>query len=299
MAWRAPIISAALTVDNFYEPFLDSSGNTIIIRPKPREVVHFVFSVDTAGATDTLDWEVLGGNRIVQRDTDGLDGIGTNSTFVGADVDDGDNHVTFGSVHGVYSTGDGPYTLTTSGVLPDGLGTGTNYFLVVDSTVNISFSTSRANALADSVITISTGSSSGTHTLVPPGTIDVNLNTTNDTQADDYYNEMFLHFTSGSASQEFRMIAGFANTGDQAELLHSTAGVCASSDLYDIYHMARIVDGFDSITTLATDAPIEATHQADEFGASGYPVLIPRARASGGTDAHLVYMSYTIDGVDA
>ena len=297
MSWRAPVVSAVLAVDNFYEPFLDSSGNIIIIRPKPREVVHFTLSVGTLGATDTLDWEVLGGNRIV---TGGdLDGIGSNSTFVSSEVDDGDDHVTFGAAHGIFSTGDGPYKLTTTDTLPDGLGTGPEYFIIVASMVNVRFATTRANALAGTPITISTGSGAGTHTLVPPGSIDVNLDTTADTQADDYYNEMYLCMTSGLAADELRLIANFANSGDQAELLHSTVGVAAATDTYDIYALSRIVDGSGSITTVAATVPVEASPMNDEFGASGYPVLIPRARASGGTDAHKVIMAYTIDGVDA
>ena len=38
MAWRAPVTPAALTCDNFYEPFVDSSGNTISIELKRREM---------------------------------------------------------------------------------------------------------------------------------------------------------------------------------------------------------------------------------------------------------------------
>ena len=127
----------------------------------------------------------------------------------------------------------------------------------------------------------------------------MNLDTVADTQADDYYNEMYICFTSGLAADELRLIANFANSGDQAELLHSTDGVAAATDTYDIYSLSRIIDGSNSITTVAATVPVEASPMNDEFGASGYPVLIPRARASGGTDAHKVIMAYTIDGVDA
>ena len=297
MSWRTPVVSAALTVDAFYEPFLDSSGNIIIIRPKPREVVHFVFSAGTAGAMNTFDWEVLVGNRIV---TGGdLDAIGANLTFVSSDVDDGDNHVTFGAAHSIFTAGDGPFTLTTTDTLPDGLSAATNYWLSIPSTVNVRFSTTQALALAGTDETISTGSGAGTHTLVPPGSMDLNLDTVRDTQADDYYNEMYIVMTSGLAIEELRLIANFANSGDQAELLHSTVGLCAAGDTYDIYHLSRVVDGNASITTVVATGPVEASPQNDEFGLSGYPVLIPRARASGGTDAHKIIMSYTVDGVDA
>ena len=299
MAWRTPTTSAVLAVDAFYEPFLDSAGEPIIIRPKPREVVHFAFSVDTAGSTNTLDWEVLGGERIVNRSSVGFDAIGADLTWT--TTTNANNDVTFASAHHIFTTGDGPFRLTTSAAdLPSGLTVATDYWLIVNDSTDIRFASSQVNALATTVVALA-DDGSGTHTLVEggKGTLRLHLNTTSDTQADDYYNEMYIHITSGSANATFRLIGDYDNSSDVAYLLHSSDGVVASGDFYDIYHMSRIVDGSASITTVVATAPVEATPMNDEFGASGYPVLIPRARASGATDVHSVIMTYTIDGVDA
>lgn len=298
MSWRAPVVSAALTVDPFYEPFLDSSGNVIIIRPKPREVVHFVFVVDTAGATDTLGWQVLGGERLVNNALNGLDGIVADLTWT--TTTNANDDITFASPHKLFQTGDGPFRLTTGGTLPSGLSAGTDYWIIVNDSTDIAFASSLINALAGTVVALA-NDGSGTHTLVlgGKGTSGIALNTTADTQADDYYNEMFIHFTSGLSSQELRAIADYVSSGDVATLLHSSNAVLAAADKYDIYAMAQIVDGSGTITTVASTGILEASPQAAEFGASGYPVLIPRARASGGTDAHNVKLIYTIDGVDA
>ncbi len=297
MSWRAPVVSAVLTVDNFYEPFLDSAGEPIIIRPKPREVVHFTFDIGSAGNTDTLDWEVLGGNRIV---TGGdLDSVTTD--YVLGTVTNGNDkfEISGGASHFHFSTGDGPFRFT-GGDLPGGVSTGTDYWLILESVTELKIGTTLANALAGTVQAFA-DNGTGTQTLIHTGkgAIILGLDTTNDTQADDYYNEMFIHITSGSANATFRQIGLFANSGDVARLLHSSDGVPAAADTYDIYALSRIVDGADSITTVAKTAPLEASPMRGEFGASGYPVLIPRARASGGTDAHKVIMTYTIDGVDA
>lgn len=299
MAWRAPVVSAVLTADNFYEPFLDSSGEPIIIRPKPREVVHFTFSVDTAGATDTMDWEILGGNRIVEGPSGGLDSVSTDHVLGTVTNANDKFEISGGAAHYHFSTGDGPFRFT-GGDLPSGVSTGTDYWIIWESSTELKIGTTLANALAGTVQAFA-DDGSGTQTLIHTGkgAIVLGLNTTADTQADDYYNEMYIHITSGSANATFRKIADFANTGDVVRLQHSSDGVPAAADTYDIYHLSRVVDGSASVTTVAATAPLEASPMNDEFGASGYPVLIPRARASGGTDAHKVIMSYTIDGVDA
>ncbi len=297
MAWRTPVLSAVLTVDNFYEPFLDSAGEPIIIRPKPREVVHFTFSIGAAGATDTLDWEVLGGNRIV---TGGdLDSVTTDYVLGTVTSANDKFEISGGASHFHFSAGDGPFRFT-GGDLPSGVSTGTDYWLIIESATELKIGTTLANALAGTVQAFA-DDGTGTQTLIHTGkgAIILGLDTAADTQADDYYNEMFIHITSGSANATFRQIGLFANSGDVARLLHSSDGVPAAADTYDIYALSQIVDAAASITTVAKTAPVEATPMRAEFGVSGYPVLIPRCRASGGTDAHKVIMTYTIDGVDA
>ena len=297
MAWDPPVVSAVLTVDNFYEPFLDSSGEPIIIFLKPREVVHFIFSAGTAGATNTLDWEVLGGNRIITGSA--LDSVSTDHVLGTVTNANDKFEISGGAAHYHFSTGDGPFRFT-GGDLPGGVSTGTDYWLIWESSTELKIATSLVNALAGTVQAFA-DDVTGTQTLIHTGkgAIVLGLNTTADTQADDYYNEMFIHLTSGSGNATFRKIADFENTGDVVRLQHSSDGVPSAADTYDIYALSRIVDGSGSITTVAATVPVEASPMSDEFGASGYRVLIPRARASGGTDAHKVIMTYTIDRVDA
>ena len=297
MAWRTPVLSAVLTVDNFYEPFLDSSCDPIIIRPKPREVLHCIFNIDTAGATDTLDWEVLVGNRIV---TGGNFDSVTTDYVLGTVTNGSDKfEISGGASHFHFSAGDGPFRFT-GGDLPSGVSTGTDYWLIIESATELKIVTTLANALAGTVQAFA-DDGTGTQTLIHTGkgAIILGLDTVADTQADDYYNELFIHITSGLAQGTFRKIADFVSSGDVCRLLHSSDGVPAAGDTYDIYSMSQVVDGLASVTTVAATAPVEASPMQAEFGLSGYPVVIPRARASGGTDAHKVMLAYSIDGVDA
>ncbi len=297
MAWRTPVLSAVKTVDNFYEPFLDSSGDPIIIRPKPREVVHYTINIDTAGSTDTLDWECLVGNRIINgHDFDSVD-----TDEVLGTVSNGSDKFEFASTAITYhfSTGDGPFRFT-GGDLPSGVSAGTDYWIIRESSTELKIATSLANALAGTVQAFG-DDGSGTQTLIHTGkgAVSLGLDTASGTQADDYYNELYIHITSGSAQGTFRKIADFLNTGDSCKLLHSTDGVPAAGDTYDIYAMSQVVDGLASITTVTAITIVEASPQTVEFGLSGYPVVIPRVRASGGTDAHQCMLTYSIDGVDA
>ena len=68
------------------------------------------------------------------------------------------------AAHGL-STGDGPFTLTTTGVLPTGLATATDYYAIVVDTDHILLAASRADALASTEIVL-TDTGTGTHTLV-------------------------------------------------------------------------------------------------------------------------------------
>lgn len=203
MAWRAPITSAILTTDANYEMFLDTSSNPIIIFPKPREVIHFVFSIaGEVGTTDTADWEVLGGNRII---TDSATGTITSDTII--DLAAGDN------------------------------------------------------------------------------------------QANDFYLGMYFNMTSGGEIADLRAIDNYVSSTDAATLIRALSGTPTLGETYSIYHLSQTVDGSGSIT--AVSPLVDNTPGNDEFGASGYPVLIPRGRASAGNDAHPMLLTYTIDGVDA
>lgn len=86
--------------------------------------------------------------------------LGPDQTFTAVDTG-ADNATVTG--HG-FTTGEGPFKLTTTGTLPTGLSTGTNYWAINDGTNSLGFATSRANALADTRVDI-TGSGSGTHTI--------------------------------------------------------------------------------------------------------------------------------------
>lgn len=68
------------------------------------------------------------------------------------------------TAHGL-STGDGPFTLTTTGVLPTGLATATDYYAIVVDTDHLLLAASRADALASTEIVL-TDAGTGTHTLV-------------------------------------------------------------------------------------------------------------------------------------
>ena len=68
------------------------------------------------------------------------------------------------TAHGL-STGDGPFTLTTTGVLPTGLATATDYYAIVVDTDHLLLAASRADALASTEIVL-TDTGTGTHTLV-------------------------------------------------------------------------------------------------------------------------------------
>lgn len=72
------------------------------------------------------------------------------------------DELTFPSPHDL-KTGDGPFQLTTSGTLPAGLATGTNYWAIRQNTTVIQVASSLANAVADTAIDI-TDTGTGTHT---------------------------------------------------------------------------------------------------------------------------------------
>lgn len=90
--------------------------------------------------------------------------VNTNSakTWVSAAV--GTNTITL-TAHG-YITGV-VGQMTTSGGLPTGLSTSTNYYVIVIDANTVSFATSYANAIAGTVITFTATGDSGTGTFTP------------------------------------------------------------------------------------------------------------------------------------
>lgn len=94
--------------------------------------------------------------------------VGSN-TFVGGIEAVATDLVT---VPNVYRQGDGPVQLTTTGTLPAGLATGTNYWLIVPAGITtgvnqkVGFAASPSNARNGEKINL-TGSGTGTHTIVP------------------------------------------------------------------------------------------------------------------------------------
>ncbi|MEE9598162.1 MAG: hypothetical protein V3V96_15430 [Acidiferrobacterales bacterium] len=116
-----------------------------------------------------------------------------------------------------------------------------------------------------------------------------------DNQADDYYMGMYLEMTSGGEQGEFKLITDYVTASNLAILENALSGTPTAGETYSIYHMAQVVDGSGSIT--AEQTLTEALPQNAEFGASGYPCLIPRAKSS--SDDHVALLTYTIDGVSA
>jgi len=116
-----------------------------------------------------------------------------------------------------------------------------------------------------------------------------------DNQSDDYYMGMYMEITSGGEDGEFKLIVDYVSSTNATVLENALSGQPSTGETYSIYHLSEIVDGSGTIT--AETALTEDLPQNDEFGASGYPCLIPRARSSG--DNHVALLTYTIDGVDA
>ncbi len=81
-------------------------------------------------------------------------------------VDAGADKVNFASAHG-YTTGKGPLRLTTTGTLPAGLATKTDYWAIVIDSDTIALASSLSNALAGTRVSIS-DTGTGTHTLWAP-----------------------------------------------------------------------------------------------------------------------------------
>ena len=106
--------------------------------------------------------------------------LGADQTFVDGDVTTGTDEVAV-AAHG-FSTGEGPFELTSSGTLPAGLALATEYWVISVSAGVLKFATSRANAIAGTAVDITAAAGGGTHTIetatrlvVPNGVTKVRL----------------------------------------------------------------------------------------------------------------------------
>lgn len=88
-----------------------------------------------------------------------------NLDFVDGDVNTGTDVITE-TAHGM-TTGNGPFRLSTTGVLPTGTGIAvdTNVWIIAPTADTYKLATSKANALAGTAIDITAASGGGTHTL--------------------------------------------------------------------------------------------------------------------------------------
>ncbi len=121
------------------------------------------------------------------------------------------------------------------------------------------------------------------------------------TQVDNYYLGMYFNMTSGGETGDLRLVTAYDQSGgadeDLITLQAALTGTPSAAETCSLYHLSQVVDGSGSITSETTQT--EALPQNAEFGASGYPCLIPRVKAGGATDAHIALLTYTRDGVDA
>lgn len=89
--------------------------------------------------------------------------LGADRTFVDADVTVAADTIT--ETGHDYTTGEGPVQLTTTGTLPTGLATGTNYWIISVDANTIAFAASRNLALAGTKVGITAAAGGGTHTI--------------------------------------------------------------------------------------------------------------------------------------
>ena len=125
-------------------------------------------------------------------------------------------------------------------------------------------------------------------------TSDVELMTASDPIAvDDDLNGTYIIFTSGNAQGEGRLIIDSVASDDGVNLSH--AGTLATAaDTYARYRFNPFRFTMDPQTTLSSDA--QNNDGITVNAANGQYVAVV-ARATGGTDAHRVQMSYQVDGV--
>ncbi len=112
---------------------------------------------------------------------------------------------------------------------------------------------------------------------------------------DDEFVGLYLNQTDGGESGEFRLIVDATASNDRVTLDHALSGTPSAAELYDLYRFSVWDSGvIVPLTTVVVDNPQNA--MTSIMGPDFFVVL---ARASGGSSAHLVYMTYQKDGVSA
>lgn len=89
--------------------------------------------------------------------------LGVDFNFVDGDVTTGTDTIAE-TAHG-FTTGEGPFRMTSSGTLPAGLALATNYWAIAVDANNFKVASSRNNALADTPVDITAAAGGGTHTI--------------------------------------------------------------------------------------------------------------------------------------
>lgn len=123
--------------------------------PAPRGTDFVALGIVYVGGANLPDLDTATGTMTNQRiglvvADDAVEGVGTNTLTLTA--------------HGL-ETGDGPIRFTTTGTLPTGMSTATDYWVVKSDADTISLATTLAHAYADTLVSITASSGSGTHTL--------------------------------------------------------------------------------------------------------------------------------------
>lgn len=123
----------------------------------------------------------------------------------------------------------------------------------------------------------------------------LDLHATDAAEANDYWVGQYFVMTSGGETKDVREIIDFVSSTEAATLVRALSGTPTETETYAIYAMSEIASGsITSETTLTEDLPQNAASTV-----SGYPFLIARARATGGTDAHIALMTYSVNNVSA
>ena len=147
-------------------------------------------------------------------------------TFVDGNVSTGADQVTV-SAHG-YKTGL-KVRLTTTGTLPGGLATATDYYIVLNDGNTIQFATSAANASSGSAINITSAAGGGTHTITPQA---VGANIILQTSVDGGTNWIDLATTAISATGNLQAIYVAPATALFRAQVAITGGQMTVGDIY-------------------------------------------------------------------
>lgn len=112
---------------------------------------------------------------------------------------------------------------------------------------------------------------------------------------DDEFNGYYIALTSGAAKGDVRLITDSVAADDGVILDHALQAAAAAADTYDLYRMGKTTAlAIDTTIAIDEDNPMNRTIIIE-----GGPFVLIMVRATGATDAHVVYMSFSKDEVDA